>query len=65
MLTGGFAMNQGWPGFVIGHQIKICYFLTFKVLRGDVYRVTFLDYSMIEVVKKCLENDPALDMIDV
>jgi hypothetical protein len=43
---------QGWPGFVIGHQIKIGYFLTFKVLRTNVYKVTIFDYSVIKVVMK-------------
>jgi hypothetical protein len=47
------AMDQGWPCFSIANQIKISYFLTFKVLMGDIYKVTIFDYSMTEVVKKC------------
>jgi hypothetical protein len=43
---------QVWSGFVIGHQIKIGYFLTFKVLRTNVYKVTIFDYSVIKVVMK-------------
>jgi hypothetical protein len=53
MSTGGLPWTKGWPGFAIGHKINIGYFLTFKVLRGDVYRV-----------RKCPEHDLALSMID-
>jgi hypothetical protein len=63
-VNGRVAMDQGWPGFAIAHEIKIGYFLTFKVLRGNIYKVTIFDYSMTEVVKKCPQHDPALAMID-
>jgi hypothetical protein len=38
--------------------------MTFKVLKGYVYKVTIFDYSMTKVVKKCPEHDPTLAMID-
>jgi hypothetical protein len=38
--------------------------LTFKVLKNDAYKVTIFDYSMTEIVKKCLEHDPALAMME-
>jgi hypothetical protein len=31
-VNGRTAMDQGQPGFATGHQIKISYFLTFKVI---------------------------------
>ena len=63
-VPGRVSLDQGWPGFAIAHQIKIGYFLTFKVLRGDIYKVTIFDYYMTEVVTRCPEHDPALAMID-
>jgi hypothetical protein len=30
----------------ITHQVKINYFMTFKILRGDVFKVTIFDYTM-------------------
>jgi hypothetical protein len=38
---------------VVAHEIKIAYFLTFKVMKGDIYNVTVFDFSMTEVVRKC------------
>jgi hypothetical protein len=32
---------------------QIGYFLTFKVMKGDIYNVTVFDCSMTEVVRKC------------
>lgn len=63
-VKGTVAMDQGWPGFAIAHDIKIGYFITFKVLKGDVFKVTIFDYNMTEVVKRCPQHDPALAMID-
>lgn len=45
-IDGRISLDQGWAGFAIAHQIKIGYLLTFKVLKGDVYRVTIFDFSM-------------------
>jgi hypothetical protein len=39
---------------------RVLLFLTFKVLKKDVYKVTIFDYSMTEIVKKCPEHDLAL-----
>jgi hypothetical protein len=36
----------------IARDIKIGHFMTFKVLKGDVYKITIFDYSMNDVVKK-------------
>jgi hypothetical protein len=58
------SMDQGWAGFAITHEIKIGYFLTFKALKNDAYKVTIFDYSMTEIVKKCPEHDHALAMIE-
>jgi hypothetical protein len=56
--------HQVWPRFSIAHQIKIGYFMTFKMLRGDIFKVTIFNYTMTEVVQRCPQNDPALAMID-
>ena len=63
-VQGRVTLDQGWHDFAIAHQIKIGYFLTFKVPRGDIYKVNVFDYSMTEVVTKCPEHDPALVLID-
>jgi hypothetical protein len=41
-VNSGVTMDQGWPAFPIAHQIKIGYFLVFKILKGDIYTVTHL-----------------------
>jgi hypothetical protein len=33
-------------GFAIAHEIKIGYFMPFKALKNDAYKVTIFDYSM-------------------
>jgi hypothetical protein len=38
--------------------------LIFKVLKNDAYKVTIIDYSMTEIVKKCPEHDPARPCYD-
>jgi hypothetical protein len=63
-VEGKNSMDPGWAGFAIDHEMKIDYFLTFKALKNDSYKVTIFDHSMNEIVKKCLEHDPALAMID-
>jgi hypothetical protein len=50
-VKGTACLDQGWPGFFIAHQIKIGYFMTFKVMRGGVFKVTVFDYTMTEVVQ--------------
>jgi hypothetical protein len=44
--------------------VKIGYFMALRVMRGDVFRVTIFDYSMIEVVQRCPQHHPALAMLD-
>jgi hypothetical protein len=51
------SMDQGWPRFSIAHDIKIDYFTTCKMLKGDVYKVTIFDYDMTEVVKWCPQHE--------
>jgi hypothetical protein len=46
-------------GFRNRSKIKIGYFMTFKVLKDDAYKVAIFDYSMIEIVKKCPQHDPS------
>jgi hypothetical protein len=58
------SMDQGSAGFAIAHEIMIGYFMTFKALKDDAYKVTIFDYSMIEIVKKCPQHDPALAMME-
>jgi hypothetical protein len=41
-VNSGVTMDQGWPAFPIAHQIKIGYFLVFKILKGDIYTFTHL-----------------------
>jgi hypothetical protein len=43
-VKGTVCLDQGWPGFAIAHQVKIGYFMTFKMIRGDVFKVTIFDY---------------------
>ena len=64
-VSGRICLDQGWSGFAIAHQVKIGYFLTYKMLKGDMFKVTIFDYTMTEVMKKCLQHDPALAMIDL
>jgi hypothetical protein len=40
------------------------YFITFKVLRGDILKVTIFDYNMTEVMKRCPQQDSSLAIID-
>ena len=35
------------------HEVKIGYFLTFKILRRNVYRVTLFDVDGSEIIRKC------------
>jgi hypothetical protein len=39
-------------------------FLTFKVLRGDIFKITIFDYTMTEVFQRCPQHHPTLAMID-
>jgi hypothetical protein len=63
-VNGTTAMDQGWPRFSIAHNMKISYFITFKVHKGDVFKVTMSNYIIAEVVKWCAQHDPSLAMID-
>lgn len=63
-IGGRICLDQGWPGFAIGHQIKIGFFLTFKMLKGDTFKVTIFDYNITEVIKRCPEHDPLLASIE-
>jgi hypothetical protein len=36
-VKGTIYVDQGWLGFAIAHQVKIGYFMTFKMLRSDVF----------------------------
>jgi hypothetical protein len=38
--------------------------MTFKVLRGDVFKVTIFYYTMTEVVQRCPQHHTTLAMID-
>jgi hypothetical protein len=62
-VKGTICLDQGWLGFAIAHQIKIGYFMTFKVIRGDVFKVTVFDYTMTEVVQRCPQHHLSLAMI--
>jgi hypothetical protein len=55
------AMDQCWSAFFIAYQIKISYFMTFKLLKSDVYMIIMFDYSMIKVVTNCIQHDPTLE----
>jgi hypothetical protein len=46
-------LDQGCHGFAITHEIKIGYFMTFKVLKGDGFELM-----------RCPHHDPTLAMID-
>jgi hypothetical protein len=63
-IKGIVCQDQGWPGFAIAHQVKIGYFMTFKVPRGDVFKVTIFKYTMTEVIQRCPQHHPTLAMID-
>jgi hypothetical protein len=49
-IKGIVYLDQGWLGFSIAHQVKIGYFMIFKVMTGDIFKVTIFDYTMTEVV---------------
>jgi hypothetical protein len=51
-------------GFAIANNIKIGYFLTFKIFKSNVYKVTIFDYPMTKIVKKCPQHDPALAVME-
>jgi hypothetical protein len=36
-IKGIVCLDQGWPRFAIAQYVKIGYFMTFKMLRGDVF----------------------------
>jgi hypothetical protein len=40
------------------------YFLTFKVMRGNIFNVTIFDDTMNEVVQRCPHHHPSLAMIE-
>jgi hypothetical protein len=46
-------MDQGWPTFAIAHNIHIGFFLTFKKISPNEFRLVIFDYSCSKVVKKC------------
>ncbi|KAK1628116.1 hypothetical protein QYE76_002431 [Lolium multiflorum] len=50
-VKGTVCLDQGWPGFSIAHQINIGYLMTFKMMRGDVFKATIFDYTMTDVVQ--------------
>jgi hypothetical protein len=64
-LKGRITMDQGYTGFTIVYNIKIRYFMTFKALKGDVFKVMIFDYIMTKVAKKCPKHEPILAMMDV
>uniref|UniRef100_A0ACD5WJ99 Uncharacterized protein n=1 Tax=Avena sativa TaxID=4498 RepID=A0ACD5WJ99_AVESA len=64
-VSGRICLEQGWPGFAIAHQVKIGFFLTFKMLKGDMFKVTIFDYTMTKDLKKCPQHDSSLAMIDM
>jgi hypothetical protein len=37
------AKDQGWHGFAIAHDMKIGYFMTFKVFNGNIFKITICD----------------------
>ena len=63
-VKGTVCLGQGWTGFAIANEVKIRYFMTFKMLRPDVFKVTIFDYTMMEVVQRCPRHDPTLAMIN-
>jgi hypothetical protein len=63
-VKGTAFLDQGWPGFSLAHQIKIGYFMTFKMMRGNVFKATIFDYTMTDVVQECPQHHPALAMIN-
>jgi hypothetical protein len=57
-VEGKIFMDQGWAGFSIAHEIKIGYFMTFKVLKSNTYRVTTFDYSMTKIAHNMIQPLP-------
>lgn len=58
-VDGKAVLDQGWPAFAIAHNLQVGYFLTFKKLNDDEYRVVIFDYSCCEVVTKCPDHGDA------
>ena len=46
-------MTTGWAAFVMCHNLRIGDFLTFKLLKPNVYRVIIFITDGSEIVKKC------------
>lgn len=56
-----------WALFVIAHQLKIEYLVTFKVLTPNSFKVIIFNIDDVEMVAKCKKHEYAfaLDCLDV
>jgi hypothetical protein len=60
-VNGTTYLDQGLARFSIAYNIKD---RLLQGIRGNIFNVTIFDYNMIEVVKRCPQDDPALVWID-
>ena len=51
--NGSAAIDNGWATFAMCHNLRIGDFLTFKLLKPNVYRVIILRTDGSKIVKKC------------
>ncbi|XBI33067.1 hypothetical protein VPH35_056432 [Triticum aestivum] len=59
LMNDRVTLDQGWATYVVVHQIKIGYMVTFKLLTPDTLKVIIFDDDDIEVVNKCGKHDEA------
>ncbi|KAE8787948.1 Speckle-type POZ protein [Hordeum vulgare] len=50
-------LDQGWATFVVFHEIKIGYMVTFRLVTPDTLKVILFNDEGIEVVIKCGRHD--------
>ncbi|KAE8811008.1 Speckle-type POZ protein [Hordeum vulgare] len=59
LMNDRVTLDQGWATFVVAHQIKIGFMVTFKLLITDMVKVIVFNDDDIEVVTRCGKHDEA------
>jgi hypothetical protein len=52
-------IDQGWAGFFVAHQLKVCQFLIFKKVSSFKYSVVIFDHTYTEMMSRCLYHGDA------
>ena len=56
LLDGQVILDDGWPYFVIAHELQMGNVLTFKLVEPTVLKVHSFDLDRIEIVSKCHDH---------